>query len=370
MSSKPVPPTAPNDGVFLSYEGMEGLAPGPGPEVYPSRRAYWAGTIRRTYPGLAVAGTIALAATWLSQHYKAPVMLFALLFGMAFHFLHEEGRCVAGIDTASRRVLRIGVALLGAKITVAQIVSLGVLPVVAVIVATGSTILFGAFMARRLGLTSAFGILSGGAVGICGASAALAISSVLPRTDDREHNTILTVVTVTALSTVAMITYPMITAVLGLSHSQAGIFLGGTIHDVAQVVGAGYTVSPETGDVATYVKLLRVSLLLPVVFAIAFWVRQTGKADDAGRAAAPFPWFLIGFAALVALGSLGLLPKLAITVADETSRWCLVAAVAALGMKTSFQALAKVGWRPVALVVLETVWIALVVLGSLAFKPA
>lgn len=370
MPTKPVPPTAPNDALFLSYEGMEGLAAGPGPEVYASRRAYWAGTIRRTYPGLAVAGTIALAATWLSQHYQAPVMLFALLFGMAFHFLHEEGRCVAGIDTASRRVLRIGVALLGAKITIAQIAGLGVAPVVTVIVATGSTILFGAFVARRLGLTGAFGILSGGAVGICGASAALAISSVLPRTDDREHNTILTVVTVTALSTVAMITYPMLTALLGLSHSQAGVFLGGTIHDVAQVVGAGYTVSPETGDVATYVKLLRVSLLLPAVFAIAFWVRQTGKAGGGGgKASAPFPWFLLGFAALVALGSLGLLPKPAVTAAGEISRWCLVAAVAALGMKTSFQALAKVGWRPVALVVLETAWIAGVVLASLALWP-
>lgn len=369
MPHKPVPPTASKDGLFLSYEGMEGLSSGPEPASYPSRRAYWEDTVRRTYPGLAVAGTIALAATWLSQHYQAPVMLFALLFGMAFHFLHQEGRCVAGIDTASRRVLRIGVALLGAKITIAQIAGLGLLPVAAVIVATGTTILFGAVIARRLGLTTAFGILSGGAVGICGASAALAISSVLPRTEDREQNTILTVVTVTALSTVAMIIYPMLTAALGLSHAQAGIFLGGTIHDVAQVVGAGYTVSAETGDVATYVKLLRVSLLLPVVFAIALWVRQAGKAEGGEKAAAPFPWFLVGFAALVALGSLGLLPPLAVTVAGETSRWCLVAAVAALGMKTSFKALVKVGWRPVALVALETVWIAGVVLASLMLKP-
>ena len=82
-------------------------------------------------------------------------------------------------------------------------------------------------------------------------------------------NTILTVVTVTALSTIAMIVYPLVSTALGFSNTQAGIFIGGTIHDVAQVVGAGYSISNETGDTATYVKLLRVAMLVPVVFSIA-----------------------------------------------------------------------------------------------------
>lgn len=367
MSVPPIDRRSAADDMYLSYDGMEGLSAGRDPSSFPTRGAYWRDTVRRTYPGLAVAGVIALAATWLSQHYGAPVMLFALLFGMAFHFLYEESRCGIGIDTASRRVLRVGVALLGARITIDQIAGLGLWPVATVIFATGSTILFGALAARRLGLTRDFGILSGGAVGICGASAALAISSVLPRTDDREQNTILTVVTVTALSTIAMIVYPMLTAAVGFSHAAAGVFLGGTIHDVAQVVGAGYTVSPESGDIATYVKLLRVSLLLPVVFVIALAVRPRGEKGDG--VAAPFPWFLAGFAALVALGSFGLLPAPVVAAAGEASRWCLVTAVAALGMKTSFRALVKVGWRPVALVAAETVWIALVVLAALALKP-
>ena len=112
-------------------------------------------------------------------------------------------------------------------------------------------------LARRLGLKPLFGVLSGGAVAICGASAALAIASVLPRNDTRERDTILTVVSVTALSTLAMILYPVFATSIGLDHKQAGIFIGGTIHDVAQVVGAGYTISNETGDIATYVKLLQ-----------------------------------------------------------------------------------------------------------------
>ena len=352
-------------GLFQSWEGMEGLPPPGAPRPPKTARA----VLLATYPGLLVALTIALAATWLSQHYGAPVMLFALLFGMAFHFLHEEGRCVAGIEFTSKAVLRLGVALLGAKITASQILGLGVMPIVTVTAGVASTIGLGFLAARAFGQSRAFGVLSGGAVGICGASAALAIASVLPRTEESERNTILTVVTVTALSTVAMITYPLIATAAGLDHAHAGIFLGGTIHDVAQVVGAGYTMSPQTGDVATYVKLLRVALLLPAVLVLSLAWRRPAASDGQPRARLPLPLFLLGFAALVAAGSFGLLPALAVEGASVVSRWCLVAAVAALGMKTSFGALAKVGWRPVALIVLETAWIGgLVLVATLVWR--
>jgi uncharacterized integral membrane protein (TIGR00698 family) len=349
---------------FGSLDSMEGLiaidSGGP-----PERFGSWpqARLIRAVYPGVLVAGTIALASTWLGQHYTAPVMLFALLFGMAFHFLYEEGRCVAGIEFASRSVLRVGVGLLGVRITLGQIASLGAWPVLTVIVGVATTILVGFLLARRLGLSAMFGVLSGGAVAICGASAALAIASVLPKSDTRERDTILTVVCVTALSTLAMILYPVFAASIGLDHKQAGVFVGGTIHDVAQVVGAGYTVSNETGDIATYVKLLRVAMLLPAVFAISFLVaRRGGQAEGAP---ATLPMFLVGFAALVVVNSLGLVPRAVIDLANDVSRWCLVAAIAALGMKTSFKALFEVGWRPVGLMVAETLWIAALVLFSI-----
>ena len=302
--------TASAQAIFQSYDGMEGLAAAP-TEPQPTK---WRAIFLRIYPGLLVAGTIALAATWLSDQYKSPVMLFALLFGMTFHFLYEEGRCVAGIEFSSKAVLRVGVALLGARITAHQILELGAMPIATVVVGIISTIALGAFAARSFGLGRSFGVLSGGAVAICGASAALAIASVLPRTSESERDTILTVVTVTLLSTIAMIAYPLLATALGLDHVRAGIFLGGTIHDVAQVVGAGYSISPETGDVATYVKLLRVSMLLPVVFCIAFVVARGAKGGKGG-AKVSLPLFLVGFAVLVALNSAGLLSKLATDVA-------------------------------------------------------
>lgn len=344
--------------IFQSLDGMEGMPHviAPQPDGF-SAQVF----IRAVYPGFLVAATIALASTWLSQHYTAPVMLFALLFGMAFHFLHEEGRCVAGIEFSSKTILRTGVALLGARITAAQILGLGVLPIVTVVIAVSSTIALGLLLARALGLRPSFGVLSGGAVGICGASAALAIASVLPRNADSERDTILAVVIVTALSTLAMILYPLLATGIGLDHVHAGIFLGGTIHDVAQVVGAGYTISPQTGDIATYVKLLRVSLLLPVVLSIALVMAR----GHTGQAKVPMPWFLFGFAILVLVNSFGLLSKPTAEVSNDVSRWCLVTAIAALGMKTSFKALLKAGWQPVGLMVAETAWIGGVVLAAM-----
>jgi uncharacterized integral membrane protein (TIGR00698 family) len=348
--------------LFQSYDGMEGL---PTTQVPTARRRLGAEAfVRSVYPGLLVAVTIGLAADWLAGHYKAPVMLFALLFGMAFHFLHEEGRCVAGIEFASKAVLRTGVALLGARITAQQIVALGPVPIGMVVVGVTSTLLVGLLLARLLGLSRAFGTLSGGSVGICGASAALAIASVLPKTKESERDVILAVVVVTGLSTLAMIFYPMLVTAIGLDHQRAGLFLGGTIHDVAQVVGAGYIISQQTGDVATYVKLLRVAMLLPVVFSIAFVIARTrkGAAGGAARARVPLPTFLFGFAALVAINSLGLIPKPVAGGISDVSRWCLVVAIAALGMKTSFKSLMEAGWRPVAAMALETLWLAGLVL--------
>jgi uncharacterized integral membrane protein (TIGR00698 family) len=316
--------------------------------------------LHAVYPGLLAAVTIGLASTFLSDHYGAPVMLFALLIGMAFHFLHEEGRCVAGIEFASRTVLRTGVALLGMRITFDQIASLGPAPVAMVVVGVTTTILFGLFVGQQLKLSRTFGVLSGGAVAICGVAAALAIASVLPRTPQSERDTILAVVSVTALSTIAMIVYPILVGAIGFDHQHAGIFLGGTIHDVAQVVGAGYMISPQTGDIATYVKMLRVAMLLPVVLTIAFVLSRSAGAG-ARRQATLLPTFLLAFVALVAVNSTGLVPKPVVQGLNDVSRWCLVTAIAALGMKTSFKDLVAVGWRPVGLMVAETAWIGVVV---------
>ena len=164
----------------------------------------------------------------------------------------------------------------------------------------------------------------------------------------------------TVLLTVAVILYPLIISFFQLDHSAIGIFLGGTIHDVAQVVGAGFSVSEETGTVATFTKLLRVAMLVPVVMGLSFLFRaHTDNA--AGRR---LPAFLIVFALLVIINSTGIIPPVVIEWLKSISRWCLVTAIAALGMKTSLKAMAAVGWRSIALIVAETAFIALFVMAG------
>ncbi len=328
-------------------------------------RAHEAAAVARNhFPGVLASVIIAIAATFLSEHYGGPVMLFALLLGMAFYFLSQEGRCVDGIELASKRILRIAVGLLGAQITIAEIMKLGPTPVITVISAVILTILFGALAARVMGLNRPFGILTSGAVAICGASAALAISSVLPKGEQHERDTVFTVIGVTALSTIAMIVYPLVIAVFHLDHAAVGMFLGGTIHDVAQVVGAGFSVSEETGNVATFTKLLRVAMLLPVVVVLSYVFR----AHHVGKAGRQLPGFLVVFAVLVVLNSTGVIPPAVLVLLKNVSRWCLVTAIAALGMKTSLKAMADVGGRAIALIVAETLFLAILVLGVVVWK--
>jgi uncharacterized integral membrane protein (TIGR00698 family) len=320
--------------------------------------------IRTLFPGVFACAVVAAAAAFLGEHYSAPVLLYALLLGMAMNFLAEQGPCGPGIDFCSRTILRVGVALLGLRITLSQVEALGWRPMVLVIFCVALTIGLSMLAAKRMGFESLFGLLTGGATAICGASAALALSAALPPDPRKERETLFTVIGVSTLSTLAMIAYPAIVKALGLDARSAGIFLGATIHDVAQVVGAGYSLSVETGDAATLVKLLRVAMLLPVIVLAAAITRARSAADGEPFANRPplLPGFAVAFAVLVAVNSTGWVPPALQSAGTGASRWFLVAAMAAIGMKTQLRELARVGYKPVALMVGETVFLAVLAL--------
>ena len=325
----------------------------------PSQRA------RKLYPGATVSVLLALAAYALSEHYGAPVMLFALLLGMAVNFLGEDERCGPGIEFCSKSVLRAGVALLGLRVTAGHLMDLGWIPALLVVAAVVLTTGLGAVLGKTLGLGAKLGVLTGGSVAICGASAAIAISSVLPDREQADKQLVFTIIGVTTLSTLAMIVYPAIAGMLQLTDVEAGVFLGGTIHDVAQVVGAGYSVSDRAGDLATIVKLLRVAMLVPMVIAIMYVFRHRTSGNTA-----TFPGFLFVFIGLAALNSFGLIPEVITDFGNSLSRACLVTAIAAVGMQTALREIARVGWSPVMLMLVETGFIAAVVLaGYMLLRP-
>lgn len=324
--------------------------------------------VQRNWRGFLVSAIVAAAAQFLSEHYGAPAMLMALLLGIAFHFLVEEntGSCQAGVDFTARTVLRIGVALLGARISVELMVGLGPQLIAVVGLGVVLTILFGLLGARILGRGWRFGLLTGGSVAICGASAAMAIAAVLPKNEQSERNLIFTVLSVTVLSTIAMIAYPILTETFAFNDEVAGVFLGGTIHDVAQVVGAGFSVSDQAGEVATMVKLIRVALLAPVVLIISLAVRRMAEESGAegGKRPPILPTFVIGFLIFATLNSLHLIPGVVVEAMSSLSRWALLISIAAVGMKTSLKRILDVGGQAIALIVAETVFIAAFVLAG------
>lgn len=325
-----------------------------------------AGTsIAKRWPGTLVCVIVALAATFVSEHYGGPQLLYALLIGLSFHFLCANPQIAVGVDFCGRTLLRLGVALLGARISIEQVAHLGWQTAAVIVSAVALTIGCGVLMSRVLKRRIDEGLLSGGAVGICGASAAMAISSVLPASKENERITLLNVVGVTVFSTLAMVVYPFLLRLADLNPIQSGIFLGGTIHDVAQVVAAGMLLGPQAADTATVVKLFRVLLLLPIVFLISLGYRGRGPAQDGAKAVPMVPSFLLAFVALIVVASTGILPPVFVSGASDASRWLLVIAIAAAGIKTSFEDLLQLGWRPIAMLAVETLFIALFVLVAI-----
>ena len=200
-------------------------------------------------------------------------------------------------------------------------------------------------------------------VAICGVSAALAAASVLPQRRQLHDGALFVCVAVSLIGTIAMIVYPTLTELAGWDVAASATFLGASIHEVAQVVGASFALSPEHGELAVLTKLLRVALLGPVVMVLRAWSVRRGTADGNDHEKAnveALPTFLIVFIALVAIGSFVPWPQPLADSAAVVSRMCLLTAVAALGLLTHTGSLLRLGWQPVVLMVALTLVIAVV----------
>lgn len=299
-------------------------------------------------PGLIVTALATLAAAYLSDRYGAPLTLMALLVGLALNFLSADQRLSPGLAFASRTLLRWGIVLVGARITFGQIVDLGPAALAAIVVILAMTLLSGVAFGRLLGFGAAFGALAGGAVAICGASAALAIATVLGERRASQAQLTLVLVGISAASSLAMVAYPLVAHQIALGDVAAGFMLGASIHDVAQALGAGYSYSQHAGEIATIAKLSRVALLGPVLAILALFFRPEAghKAKFAG-----LPWFVVGFFGLAALNSTGLVPAFASHAADDAAGALLACAVTATGIRSPMQTLLQGGPRPLLVIV-------------------
>jgi uncharacterized integral membrane protein (TIGR00698 family) len=314
-------------------------------------------------PGLLVAMLIAGIATLAARRLHWPDMLVALGLGLVLAQTLRGARWNAGFSFAAKPVLRAGIALLGFRVTLAQLATLGWPTLATVIVAILSVFAAAWFLARLLRLPAGFAAIAATSVAICGVSAALAAAAVLPQRAQLRDATLFTCVAISLIGTIAMIVYPALTELTTWDVAASAVFLGASIHEVAQVVGAAFALSPEHGELATLTKLLRVALLAPVVMVLRWWSirHHASDRDDTEKASVDaFPPFLIVFIALVATGSVLPWPQALVDGAALVSRLCLLTAVAALGLLTHTGSLLRLGWQPVVLMVGLTLVIATV----------
>ena len=318
-------------------------------------------------PGIIVALLIAIAAKFLANNYQVPAMLMAILIGMSLNFLSEEGKCVEGLNFSSKNILYLGIILLGTRIDYENILSINQNVIFLIIFGVILTILFSILLLRVFGFQYRFGILIGGAIAICGASAAMAISSVLPKDDKSNERLTFVVLGVTIISTLCMIFYPIISNFLNMDEKSSGIFFGATIHDVAQVVGAGFTVSDFTGETATLIKLFRVTLLFPVVLCISLMSYKFKLINDVDKKTPLVPYFIIIFICVVVINSFNLIQNDIKFLLNEFSSWFLLIAIAAVGTKTRLQNLKIIGFLPIFSMVLITIFLMIFIISFQKF---
>ena len=327
-------------------------------------------------PGIVLSAIVAiagyLAAPYVTRVAPIPAMVIALIVGIALNPIGSRPLTRPGMAFCVRTLLRWAVALMGLRVGLADIAALGP-EVAALIVATMAiTVVSGFLFARWSGQAPGFGALAGVGTAVCGASATLAVSTVVPNYAGKQADVAFVVVTVNVLATLSMLAYPPICILLGFDPQTTGVMLGGTIHDVAQVAGAGYAVSAAVGNAAVIVKLFRVFLLLPVVLGVSAYFTRIGMKH--GEAHVPVPVFAIVFLILCALNSaVPLAPSLLPiyvplkSVLVDTSNWGLLLAIGALGLSTSIKTIIGLGWRHITTVLGTTAVILVTVTGGLLF---
>lgn len=321
-------------------------------------------------PGLAMAVLLTGAAAWVGQAFHIPVAPLALIAGFLIAApLAGRIDLAPGMKIAERPLLRAGVALLGLRIALGDIAGLGLQTLMLVLGCVALTLALGSGVGRLFGLPRGFAVLSASATAICGASAAMAVATVLPKGPEAEKQTGYVIAVVATLSTLAMLAYPVLAHWAGLPPQAVAVFLGASIHDVAQVAGAGYSVSPQVGDLAVTVKLVRVSLLALVVATVAWSfasAARDGAAKGVGRAAL-LPGFVIAFFALAGARTAGLVPEAILPAATFASNMLIGAGVVAVGAKTSISGLKSMGWRPLAALACQTALLCGLAFGAAQF---
>ncbi len=314
--------------------------------------------IKKTVPGVALAAMIAAVAKLIE--FALPIHLvgasvIALFMGMIINYIRKPSANVQnGLNFTSKKLLKLAIIMLGASLSMGQILTVGKHSLIVMVFTLATCFGVGFFTGRALGLNWKMSNLISAGTGICGGSAIAAIAPVI----DADDTDIAFGLSATFVFDMVMILiFPIMGGLLGLSDSAYGLWAGTAVNDTSSVVAAGYAYSEAAGDYATMVKLTRTLSIIPTVLVFAFINMHIKKKEHANSAQkgtehaklnmmSVIPWFILGFLALAALNSFGVIPLQISSVFKESSKFLMVMALAAIGLKTDLKHMQKAGIRP------------------------
>lgn len=308
-------------------------------------------------PGLALTAAIAAAALtirsatgWMAL---SPLILSIILGMMIRNTITLPQGVEPGIRFSLKRILRVGIILLGLQVTASQILSLGGSALVVVALTLAVTFLAMRVTGRLMGVDRQLTDLIAAGTSVCGASAVIAANAVVR---GKEEHVAYAVACVTLFGSISMIAYPLLAAPLGLDERAYGLWSGATIHEVAQVVAASFQAGDVAGQFGTVSKLARVVLLAPLVMMLAFAMRSA--PGEGQRVRAPMPWFVLGFIAMMLVNSVVSIPVEVSRNIVTLTNFLLAMALAAMGLQANIGKLRAEGWKPLALGAFGWVFIA------------
>ena len=312
--------------------------------------------IVKMVPGIALSLVIAAAAKGLEileskagLHFIGASVI-ALFIGMLVNAFYKPNDITApGIKFTSKKILKFAIILLGASLNISTVLTVGRFSLTVMLFTLATCFGLGALIGKALGLNWKTSSLINAGTGICGGSAIAAIAPVIEATDmDIAYGLSATFL----FDTIMIVVFPLLGRAMGLSDAAFGLWAGTAVNDTSSVVATGYAFSEAAGDFATMVKLTRTLAIIPAVLvfaAIQIHLKKKAQAENSGvkvRIAKIIPWFILGFLAMSALTSLGLIPTAVAAVLKSVSKFLMVAALAAIGLNTDFRALCRSGAKP------------------------
>ena len=312
--------------------------------------------VKKMLPGVGLALAVAVAAKLLEGlENKAGInvigaSVIALFIGMAVNAVYKpDGVTAPGIKFTSKKILKFAIILLGASLNISTVLTVGRFSLTVMVFTLATCFGLGAVIGRALGLDwKTYSLINAG-TGICGGSAIAAIAPVIEATDmDIAYGLSATFI----FDTVMVVLFPLLGRWMGLSDAAFGLWAGTAVNDTSSVVATGYAFSEAAGDFATMVKLTRRLSIIPAVLCFSAIGLHDKRKQQAGAEAkkvsikAIFPWFILGFLAMSAGATLGVIPAALAGYMKTASKFLMVAALGAVGLNTDFRALCRSGAKP------------------------